>query len=252
MGREEFRYQLGMSGGSEESHAVYTAIRHSLGHVPRETAFPNLTSAYGSLDKQYVERTSVPPGSHPHWTAYYPDWDWGTNAEIYRLNSMHAQIADDDNKYRADNAARRQTEAKVLQQRNQDFVEAMRNARNTHAREDLDRYLRAQALYNDRRVGGELALKSGFVFTPEEAASRRSDTSFTTSAGAQPAGCPVDEPYKGCYPWNHPFPHWSNYITHVPPYAEAARGHEISLLETNAARLDCHPSALHPGRPYPA
>jgi len=240
-------------GGAEESHGVYTSIRQSLGHVPRETAFPNLTAAYGSLDKQYAERTSMPPGSHPHWTAYYGPADWATNAEIYRLNSMHAAIADDDNHYRADNTARRATEAQMLQQRNRDFVDAMKNARKTHANEDLDRYLCAQALYNDRRVGGELGLKSGFLFTPDEAASRRSNGSFTSTAGAQPAGTPgVEEPYKGCYPWNHPFPHWSNYISHVPPYAEAARGHEISLLETNANRLDCHPSALHGGRPYPA
>jgi hypothetical protein len=109
-----------------------------------------------------------------------------------------------------------------------------------------------QALYEDRRVGGELALKSGFLFTPNEAGLRRSNASLTTTAGAQPAGMPVEDPYSGCYPWNHPFPHWSNYVSHVPPYAEAARGHEISLLETNASRLDCHPSSLHPGRPYAA
>lgn len=113
-------------------------------------------------------------------------------------------------------------------------------------------HLLLQALYEDRRVGGELALKSGFLFTPNEAGLRRSNASLTTTAGAQPAGMPVEDPYAGCYPWNHPFPHWSNYVSHVPPYAEAARGHEISLLETNAARLDCHPSALHPGRPYAA
>lgn len=237
--------------GAEESHTVYSSIRQSLGHVPRETAFPNLTPAYGSLDKQYVERVNVPPGQHPHWTQYYGPADWANNAEIYRLNSIHAQVADDDNRYRADNTARRQTEANMLTTRSMDFMDAMKNARQTHASEDMDRYLRAQALYNDRRVGGELSLKSGFLFSPDEAASRRSNRSFTTTAGAQPAGCPTDEPYQGCYPWNHPFPHWSNYITHVPPYAEAARGHEISLLETNAARLDCHPSALHPGRPYP-
>jgi len=241
-----------MSGGAEESHVVYSGIRQSLGHVPRETAFPNLTPAYGSLDAQYAERTSMPPGSHPHWTQYYGPADWATNAEIYRLNSMQGQIADDDNKYRADNSARRQIESDMLQKRSGDFLEAMRNARTTHASEDMDRYLRAQQLYNDRRIGGELGLKSGFLFTQEEAAMRRSNNSYTTTAGAQPAGMPVDEPYKGAYPWNHPFPHWSNYTSHIPPYAEAARGHEISLLETNAARVDCHPSALHAGRPYPA
>ena len=128
----------------------------------------------------------------------------------------------------------------------------MEAARKSHANEDMDRYMRAQALYEDRRVGGELALSSGFLFTPNEAGLRRSNASLTTTAGAQPAGMPVDDAYAGCYPWNHPFPHWSNYVSHVPPYAEAARGHEISLLETNAARLDCHPSALHPGRPYAA
>ena len=29
-------------------------------------------------------------------------------------------------------------------------MDAMRNARKTHADEDMDRYMRAQALYNDR------------------------------------------------------------------------------------------------------
>jgi hypothetical protein len=165
---------------------------------------------------------------------------------------MHAAVADDDDRYRADNAARRVVEAENLAQRSNDFMSAMRCARNTHAAEDMDRYLRAQALYNDRRVGGELGLKSGFLFTPEEAAERRSNNSLTSTAGHQPAGNPIPDAYKGCYPWNHPFPHWSNYVSHVPPYSEAARGHEISLLETNPARIDCHPSALHPGRPYPA
>ena len=85
-----------MSGvtGSQESHAVYTSIRQSLGHLPRETAFPNLTPAYGTLDKQYVERINVPPGCHPHWTQYYGPSDWANNAEIYRLNSIHADVSD--------------------------------------------------------------------------------------------------------------------------------------------------------------
>jgi len=238
-------------GGAQESHSVYASIRQSLGHVPRETAFPNVTPAYGSLDKQYMDRLSVPPGAHPHWTQYYGQADWANNAEIHRLNSIHGEVADDDNKYRADNTMRRQMEAQMLRTRSGDFVGAMASARQTHADEDMDRYMRAQSLYNDRRVGGEMALQSGFLFTPEESAMRRSNRSFTSTAGAQPAGCQTDDPYGGCYPWNHPFPHWSNYISHVPPYAEAARGHEISLLETNSARLDCHPSSLHPGRPYP-
>lgn len=79
--------------GSQESHAVYTSIRQSLGHLPRETAFPNLTPAYGTLDKQYAERVLVPPGCHPHWTQYYGPSDWANNAEIYRLNSIHADVS---------------------------------------------------------------------------------------------------------------------------------------------------------------
>merc|ERR1711998_503999 len=125
-----------MSGGAEESHVVYSGIRQSLGHVPRETAFPNLTPAYGSLDAQYAERTSMPPGSHPHWTQYYGPADWATNAEIYRLNSMHGQIADDDENFRMDNTQRRAMEFDMLQNRSRDFMEAMSNARNTHASED--------------------------------------------------------------------------------------------------------------------
>ena len=117
--------------GAEESHTVYSSIRQSLGHVPRETAFPNVTPAYGSLDKQYVERTSVPPGAHPHWTQYYGPADWANNAEIHRLNSIHAQVfsfvhryfhtltltpqvADDDSKYRSDNTVRRDMEANMV------------------------------------------------------------------------------------------------------------------------------------------
>ena len=82
-----------MTTGAQESHAVYSAIRESLGHLPRETAFPNVTPAYGPLDKQYVERTNVPPGCHPHWTQYYGPSDWANNAEIYRLNSIHADVS---------------------------------------------------------------------------------------------------------------------------------------------------------------
>jgi len=238
-----------MAGGAAESHAVYRKIREQVGYRPRETAFPNLAPQYGPLDAQYKERTAVGPGGHPHWAPYYHPGDHATNAEIARLVAVRPQVLSEDAQYRADQEYIRACEAANLQGRNEDFLKAMKVARERHASEDLDRYLRAQELYSARRVNGEAGLATGRLFTPEEAASRKSNTSLTTNHGAPPAGHADQKPYQHAYPHNHPFSHWMHYVQQVPPYNEAARSLEGSLLETNPNRLDLHPSSVHPARP---
>eukprot|EP00658_Telonema_sp_P-2_P036538 TRINITY_DN26408_c0_g1_i1.p1 TRINITY_DN26408_c0_g1~~TRINITY_DN26408_c0_g1_i1.p1 ORF type:complete len:243 (-),score=51.73 TRINITY_DN26408_c0_g1_i1:261-989(-) len=232
-----------------ESHAVYRKIREQIGYRPRETAFPNLAPQYGPLNAQYKERTSVGPGGHAHWAAYYHPGDHATNAEIARLVSRMPQVTADDNQYMADQEYIRKLEEENLHQRNSDFVGAMKLARERHAAEDMDRYMRAQELYTARRANGEMGLATGRLFTPDEARSGKTSFSMTTNHGAPPAGHADAQPYTHAYAHNHPFSHWQHYLQQVPPYNESARAMESSLLETNPNRLDLHPSAVHPARP---
>jgi len=233
-----------------ESHAVYRKIREQVGYRPRETAFPNLAPQYGSLDAQYKDRSSVAPGGHSHWAAYYHPGDHANNAEIARLRALQPQVITDDKQYRMDQEHIRMVEAQNLAERNTDFVAAMATARERHAAEDLDRYLRAQELYAARRHNGETGLATGRLFTPEEASCRQSNQSMTSNHGAPPAGQANPAPYQHAYPHNHPFAHWQHFVQQVPPYNEAARSMECSLLETAPNRFDLHPSSVHPSRPH--
>ena len=233
-----------------ESHAVYRKIREQIGYRPRETVFPNLAPQYGTLDAQYKERTSVGPGGHTNWAHYYHPGDHATNHEIARLRAVQPQVIEDDRQYRSDQDYIRNMEAQNLAERNNDFTYAIGVARERHAAEDTDRYARAQELYSARRYNDEHVLANGRLFTPDEAAARQSNSSMTSNHGAPPAGH-ADTPvaYQHAYPHNHPFPHWTNYVQQVPPYNEAARSHEGSLLETAPDRFDLHPSSVHPPRP---
>merc|ERR1712216_108133 len=228
---------------------VYRKIREQVGYHPRETAFPNLAPQYGPLDAQYKERTAIGPGGHSHWAAYYHPGDHATNAEIARLRAVQPQVIADDAQYRADQEHIRVVEGQNLTDRNADFARAMGVARERHATEDLDRYMRAQELYSARRHNGETGLATGRPFTPEEASCRQSNTSMACNHGAPPAGQADAAPYQHAYPHNHPFAHWSQYVHQVSPYNEASRSLEGSLLETAPNRFDLHPSALHPPRP---